>query len=95
VPILTITRNERTSRTCHLYRGVYPFLYEKPRAGNSDLWQEDVDARIRWGMMQARDLGLISSGDFVVAIQGWTAGAAHSNTLRVFIPLFVRGVDFD
>jgi pyruvate kinase len=35
-------------------------------------------------MKQAIDLGLINEGDAVIAIQGWTGGLGHSNTLRVY-----------
>ena len=37
-------------------------------------------------MKQAIDLGLINIGDAVIAVQGWTGGLGHSNTLRVPIP---------
>jgi pyruvate kinase len=82
VPIITVTRNLATSRAAHLSRGVYPCLYPKPKPTDSAHWQEDVDARLKWGMKQAIDLGLISAGDAVIAVQGWTGGLGHSNTLR-------------
>jgi len=50
VPIITVTRNFETSRSCHLYRGVYPFLYPKIRPADATLWQEDVDNRLQWAM---------------------------------------------
>ena len=50
VPIITVTRNFNTSRTCHLYRGVYPCLYSNPRPTDSQVWQEDVDTRLHWAM---------------------------------------------
>jgi pyruvate kinase len=62
---------------------VYPFLYPKPKPTDVALWQEDVDARLKWGMKQAIDLNLIITGDVVIAVQGWTGGLGHSNTLRV------------
>ena len=34
-------------------------------------------------MKQAIELGLIGVGDSVIAVQGWTGGLGHSNTLRV------------
>ena len=83
MPIITVTRNHMTSRYGHLYRGVYPCLYPKPKPTDPARWQEDVDARLKWGMKQALDLGLISIGDAVIAVQGWTRGLGHSNTLRV------------
>jgi pyruvate kinase len=84
VPIITVTRNHMTSRYAHLYRGVYPFLYPEPKITDPARWQEDVDARLKWGMKQAIDLGLISVGDSVITVQGWTGGLGHSNTLRVY-----------
>lgn len=72
-----------TSRNVHLHRGVYPCLYSGPKPTDLALWQEDVDARLKWGMKQAIDLGLINVGDAVIAVQGWTGGLGHSNTLRV------------
>ena len=83
MPIITVTRNHTTSRSAHLYRGVYPCLYPRAKPSDPALWQEDVDARLKWGMKQAIDLGLISNGDAVIAVQGWTGGLGHSNTLRV------------
>jgi hypothetical protein len=34
-------------------------------------------------MKQAIDLDLLTPGDAVIAVQGWTGGLGHSNTLRV------------
>ena len=86
MPIITVTRNHTTSRSAHLHRGVYPCLYPKAKPSDPALWQEDVDARLKWGMKQAIDLQLIQPGDCVIAVQGWTGGLGHSNTLRV-LPL--------
>jgi pyruvate kinase len=80
VPIMMVTRNERAARYCHLYRGVYPFVYPKAKVEN---WQEDVENRLRWAVSEAIDLGIISKGDSIVTIQGWTRGSGHSNTVRV------------
>ncbi|CAO3613732.1 unnamed protein product [Cunninghamella echinulata] len=46
-------------------------------------WQEDVDARIMWGMEQAIKYGLLKHGDPIVAVQGWKGGLGNTNTLRV------------
>ena len=93
VPIITVTRNPITCRSAHLYRGVYPAMYPKPRPTDPALWQEDVDSRLRWGMKQGIDLGLISPGDAIIAVQGWTGGLGHSNTLRVHLSLALLTLD--
>ncbi|ODV79771.1 pyruvate kinase [Suhomyces tanzawaensis NRRL Y-17324] len=80
VPIMMVTRNERSARYCHLYRGVYPFIYTKDKVEN---WQEDVENRLRWAVSEAIDLGIISKGDSIVTVQGWTRGSGHSNTVRI------------
>lgn len=80
VPIMMVTRNQRAARYCHLYRGVYPFVYTKGKVEN---WQEDVENRLRWAVSEAIDLGIIKKGDSIVTIQGWTRGSGHSNTVRV------------
>jgi pyruvate kinase len=82
-PILMVTRNPSASRYSHLYRGVYPFLYEKERAIDAAEWQHDVETRLLWAMDQAHKLGILNKGETVVAIQGWTGGLGHSNTLRI------------
>ena len=93
VPIVTVTRNPDTCRSAHLHRGVYPCLYPKAKPADPALWQEDVDARLKWGMKQAIDLGLISTGDAVIAVQGWTGGLGHSNTLRVSLSVSFPLID--
>lgn len=80
VPIMMVTRNPRSARYSHLYRGVYPFVYDKPKVEN---WQEDVENRLRWAVADAVDLGIIKKGDAIVTVQGWTRGSGHSNTVRI------------
>ncbi|KAI8865939.1 pyruvate kinase [Ramicandelaber brevisporus] len=93
VPIITITRTPHVSRQVHLYRGSYPFLYERPQTlpkvdevGTQkyrEAWQEDVDSRITWGMEQAKQYGLLKSGDVVIVVQGWKGGIGNTNTMRI------------
>lgn len=68
----------------HLYRGVYPFLFDEPKPDfNHTPWQEDVDRRLKWGIMSAIKLGVLKKGQVVICIQGWRGGMGHTNTLRV------------
>ncbi|KAK9473715.1 pyruvate kinase [Dipodascopsis tothii] len=82
-PILMVTRNEVSARYSHLYRGVYPFVYSQPQSSAEGEWSDDVEARLKWGMDQAVELGILNRGEVVIAIQGWTGGLGHTNTLRV------------
>lgn len=75
-----ITRTPRASRYSHLYRGVYPFLFPEPKPDVRENWQLDVDARLKWGMLEAEKLGILAKGDTVVAVQGWKGGLGHTNT---------------
>lgn len=83
-PIIMVTRNATASRYSHLYRGVYPFMFprKKPDFKEED-WQEDVDGRLKWGIKQAIDLGILNEGDMVVCVQGWRGGKGHTNTIRI------------
>ncbi|KAK7544408.1 pyruvate kinase [Phyllosticta citribraziliensis] len=83
-PIIMVTRNAAAARYSHLYRGVYPFYFpeEKPDFKNAP-WQEDVDRRLKWGIMNAIKLGVLNRGDAVVCVQGWRGGMGHTNTLRI------------
>ncbi|KAG8932255.1 Pyruvate kinase [Tulasnella sp. 418] len=83
VPIITVTRNEQTSRQIHLHRGVYPVWYPEPRGIVASQWQTDVDNRIRYGLKTALQLRIILPGATVIAVQGWKGGLGHTNTLRV------------
>ncbi|EYC33259.1 hypothetical protein Y032_0002g690 [Ancylostoma ceylanicum] len=80
VPILTISRNAAVCRQLHLYRGVFPVYYDKPR--HTD-WPTDVDNRINHGIEIGKDRGFIHRGDFLVVITGWRQGAGFTNTLRI------------
>ncbi|POY76430.1 putative Pyruvate kinase [Rhodotorula taiwanensis] len=82
-PIITVTRNEQTSRQVHLHRGVYPMLYQEPRPQSNEGWQNDVDNRIRFSMKQALALGIIRKGDTIIALQGWKSGGGSTNAMRI------------
>jgi len=80
VPIITVTRSPQVARQIHLYRGCYPFLYEYSR---EELWQEDVEKRIRHAVEHGFKHGLLKRGDTVVVVQGWKSGGGHTNTMRI------------
>lgn len=95
VPIITITRYAQIARQCHLYRGCYPFHYEKPPKHafedesprspyqTMEIWQEDVDTRLYWAIELAKKEGMLKIGDTVVAIQGWKGGSGNSSVMRI------------
>ncbi|KAF4549693.1 Pyruvate kinase [Elsinoe fawcettii] len=95
-PILMVTRNARASRYSHLYRGVYPFVFPEAKPDFSkNPWQEDVDKRLKWGIMEAIKLGVLNKGDPVVCVQGWRGGMGHTNTLRIVPAEEDLGLDQD
>lgn len=81
VPIIAISRNDRTARQLHLYRGVFPLYYSKMER-ESD-WPKDIDARINYGVEVGKERGFIHSGDPIVVITGWRQGAGATNTVRL------------
>lgn len=46
-------------------------------------WQSDVDSRIEWAMEKGKEMGLIKTGQTLIAVQGWKGGVGTTNTLRV------------
>jgi pyruvate kinase len=67
-----------------LYRGVYPFIFKEDKPDFNEVpWQEDVDRRLKWGILRAIELGILNHGDAVVCVQGWRGGQGHTNTLRI------------
>ncbi|ORX88383.1 pyruvate kinase [Basidiobolus meristosporus CBS 931.73] len=87
-PILTITREAQTARQIHLYRGCYPFVYPKRALTreeklNGNLWQQDVDERIRWTIEQAIESDILNHGDAVIVLQGFKPGIGHTNALQI------------
>jgi pyruvate kinase len=80
-PIFMVTRNPSGSRYAHLYRGVYPFLFNEAKPDFTKVnWQEDVDKRIKWGIREAMALGVLNQGEIVVVVQGWKGGMGNTNT---------------
>lgn len=58
------------------------FPDSKPDFKDTD-WQEDVDGRLKWGILEAIKLGILTKGDHVVCVQGWRGGKGHTNNLRI------------
>eukprot|EP00127_Corallochytrium_limacisporum_P004254 Clim_evm199s157 gene=Clim_evmTU199s157 len=81
-PILVVSRDAQTCRLIHLYRGCFPFYYTGSR---KDVWQDDVEARIRWAMSHAMERNFCEPGDSVIVIQGWMSGRGHTNTMRTLV----------
>lgn len=83
-PIFMVTRNPTASRYAHLYRGVYPFLFPEVKPDfNKVNWQENVDRRIKWAIVEAMKLKVLNQGETVIVVQGWKGGMGNTNTLRV------------
>lgn len=79
-PIIMITRNQHSARYSHLYRGVYPFVYTKSPLED---WRADVEIRLKTAIEEAKKLNFLADGDSIIAVQGWTKGLGHTNTLRI------------
>ncbi|GMM32704.1 pyruvate kinase [Saccharomycopsis crataegensis] len=79
-PIVMITRNQHSARYSHLYRGVYPLAYNKEPLAD---WQADVEIRLKTAIEEAKKMNMIQEGDSIIAIQGWTKGLGHTNTMRI------------
>lgn len=76
--------DQNSSQYSHLYRGVYPFYFPEQKPDfNVQIWQEDVDRRLKWGIDEGLKLEVIAPGDPVVCVQGWRGGMGHTNTIRV------------
>ena len=68
----------------HLYRGVYPFHFPEDKPDFKAVpWQEDVDRRLKWGIKNAIELGILPENETVVCVQGWRGGMGHTNTVRM------------
>ncbi|XP_060770729.1 pyruvate kinase M1/2b [Neoarius graeffei] len=81
-PIMAVTRNEQTARQCHLYRGIFPILYNKPA---NDVWAEDVDLRVSFALELGKARKFYKSGDVVIVVTGWRPGSGYTNTMRVVL----------
>jgi pyruvate kinase len=92
VSIIAVTRYPNVARQLHLYRGCFPFLYPadpsipspvKVTANDPQLWQHDVDRRFYWAIDEAKNIGLLKPGDFVVVVQGSKGGHGNTNTIKI------------
>ncbi|XP_031666300.1 pyruvate kinase PKM isoform X1 [Oncorhynchus kisutch] len=81
-PIIAVTRNGQTARQAHLYRGIFPVLYNKPA---HDVWAEDVDLRVNFAMEMGKERGFFKEGDVVIVLTGWRPGSGYTNTMRVVV----------
>lgn len=79
-PIIMITRNSVSARYSHLYRGVFPVHYEAERLED---WRADVELRLTTAIEEGKKRHFLSEGDTVIAVQGWTKGLGHTNTIRI------------
>merc|ERR1739838_479760 len=81
-PIIAVPRCGQTARQCHLYRGIYPVMYNKPA---NDVWAEDVDLRANFAMEVGKHKKFFKSGDVVIVVTGWRPGSGYTNTMRVVL----------
>jgi len=81
IPIIAVSRDDKTARQLHLYRGVFPLHYAKQ--DREPDWPKDVDARIQYGVDIGKERGFIHPGDALILITGWREGAGFTNTVRL------------
>jgi len=79
-PVMCVTRFAQVSRQAHLFRGVIPVYYTADRKED---WMDDVNARVKYAVETGKEMGFIATGDPVVVVTGWQAGAGFTNTMRV------------
>ncbi|MBN3279185.1 KPYM kinase, partial [Polyodon spathula] len=79
-PIIAVTRQGQTARQAHLYRGIFPVLFNEPAL---DVWADDVDLRVNFAMDIGKARRFFKSGDVVIVLTGWRPGSGYTNTMRV------------
>merc|ERR1719354_522400 len=91
-PIFAVTRFEQTARQLHLYRGVFPCVYDLAdiakyypayEEGVVAPWSDDVDARVNFAIEIGRERKFMKADQFVVVVTGWQPGSGFTNTMRV------------
>jgi len=81
-PIVLVTREPRTSRMIHLYRGCYPLLY--PHAKDESVaWTDDVDSRFNFGIDFLKNNFKFASGMPIIAVQGHSPGQGTTSMMKV------------
>ncbi|KAL6488943.1 hypothetical protein MHYP_G00026840 [Metynnis hypsauchen] len=78
-PIIAVTRNAQVARQSQLLRGVFPALFHTPPR---DVWADDVDNRVTFGMNIGKARGFFKPGDMVIVVTGWSPGSGHTNIMR-------------
>uniref|UniRef100_A0A8B9LF95 Pyruvate kinase n=1 Tax=Astyanax mexicanus TaxID=7994 RepID=A0A8B9LF95_ASTMX len=78
-PIIAVTRNAQVARQSQLLRGVFPALFHTPL---KEVWADDVDDRVTFGMDIGKARGFFKSGDMVIVVTGWSPGSGHTNIMR-------------
>ncbi|XP_063172766.1 pyruvate kinase PKLR isoform X2 [Candoia aspera] len=78
--IIAVTRNEQVARQAHLSRGVFPVVWHGTK---QDVWAEDVDHRVQFGIEMGQVRGFLHSEDVVIIVTGWRPGAGFTNIMRV------------
>ncbi|KAJ6656992.1 hypothetical protein lerEdw1_002993, partial [Lerista edwardsae] len=86
--IIAVTRNDQVARQAHLHRGVFPVLWH---GAKQEVWADDVDRRVQFGIEIGRVRGFLQSEDVVIVVTGWRPGAGYTNIMRVQrVPLEVE-----
>ncbi|XP_072534980.1 pyruvate kinase PKLR [Salminus brasiliensis] len=78
-PIIAVTRNAQVARQSQLLRGVFPAIFHIP---SREVWADDVDDRVTFGMDIGKARGFFKSGDMVIVVTGWSPGSGHTNIMR-------------
>jgi len=81
-PILVVTREARTARIVHLYRGCYPYLCPNTKS-ESDTWEVDVSKRFTLGIQHLVEIGHIDAGCKLIGVQGHSPGQGTSSIIKV------------
>ncbi|XP_017844220.2 pyruvate kinase [Drosophila busckii] len=84
-PILAVTRCEKAARWIYLHRGVFPLLYN---AECNQIYANDVDARVKFALINAKKNELINDGDPIVIVSAWKDGGGFTNNVRVVYAFF-------
>uniref|UniRef100_A0A8D1M305 Pyruvate kinase n=1 Tax=Sus scrofa TaxID=9823 RepID=A0A8D1M305_PIG len=78
--VIAVTRSAQAARQAHLCRGVFPVLYREPP---EDIWADDVDRRVQFGIESGKLRGFLRLGDLVIVVTGWRPGSGYTNIMRV------------